>query len=612
MLSSLLTLTLALAAPAPSSAPAAPLRASTVVDDAKSIFGEPLFVNGRRVTDNQIKLWIMYGPWRSVLESYRISLIIDEEFKRRAEEFALARAAEVEKEKPFPSPEERAKFVREEQARNYAGFKEEFVATDDDVQREYDRTITEFKKKYPILDTEAEISRAYKSSEWYRFQLRQTIFFDRVFLPPNPEEWPIVTTEAVLADSGQTLVDDAKMSYDMRRKWQEEHGGDFPPEDQIYQTMMRQIVRDAMFGLIDFKTSFHGLPDTIALTADVNGDRKDDLTVTTDEVWSRIANSVAQQEIQDAKDYYIALFATEDRMKKDGVLPTAEDRAKVLQEKMNSLQGTYLNLDILAQHTQYFPSTETYLEYECLLGGLRKLEKPQLDPGPAGDINPALRAHYEKAVKIMGLGQVDAEVILVSAFDIPNFKWKPDGWAWAKKRGEELVARARANDEAWARQQKEAAEAQAQGKEYKPENPAMEPYRFWSDLVNDHSEFWDPPQPTQGKPGSEYAMKKKGRFGLCYRHDFEGKISENKYRHWVTGFSVCDHMFFDQPEGSVAGPFKSILGYYVTRVNKRTPPSRTLNLSDQRHVDLLVDDYLKYRFVDYTREAVAQADIKGR
>ena len=26
---------------------------------------------------------------------------------------------------------------------------------DDDVQREYDRTVTDFKKKYPILDTEA-------------------------------------------------------------------------------------------------------------------------------------------------------------------------------------------------------------------------------------------------------------------------------------------------------------------------------------------------------------------------------------------------------------------------------------------------------------------------
>lgn len=612
MLSALLTLSLAFATPAPAQPWTEQQGPSAVADDGKSIFGAPLYVNGRRITDNQIKLWIIYGPWRSVLEANRINLIIDEEFKRRAEELAAARAAEVEKEKPFKSPEEKAAFLKEEQARQYAVLKEEFVATDDDVQREYDRTITDFKKKYPILDTEAEISRAYKSSDWYKFQLRQTIFFDRVFLPPNPEEWPIVTTEAVMADSGQTLVDDAKQSFEMRRKWQEEHGGDFPPEDQIYSTMMRQIVRDAMFGLIDFKTSFGGLPDSLALTGDVNGDRKPDLTVATEDVWKQIASSVTPQEIQEAKDYYVALYATEDRLKKDGVLPTPEERAKVLQEKMKSLEGTYLNLDILAQHTQYFPSTETFLEYECLLAGFKNLMKPQLDPGPAGDINPTLRAHYEKAVKIMGLGQVDPEVILVAAFDIPKYKWKPDGWNWAKKKAEELIAAAKANDEAWAKQQKEAAEAQAQGKEYKPERPAMEPYRFWSDLTNDNSEFWDPPQPQQGKPYSEYSMKKKGRFGPRYRHDLEGAMGENKYKHWVNGFSVTDYLFFEQPENTVAGPFKTQLGYYVTRVNKRTPPSRTLNLSDPRHVELLKDDFLKYELVKYTADAVKQADIKGR
>lgn len=615
----MLSLVLALSLSLPASAPAAwtaqdggAAGPSAVADDGKSIFGAPLYVNGRRITDNEIKQWIIYGPCRAVLESYRINLIIDEEFKRRADEMANQRAAEVEKEKPFKSADEKKAFVAEETARQYAALKQDLIASDDDVQREYDRTVTDFKKKYPILDTEAEISRAYRSSDWYKFQLRQTIQFDRVFLPPNPDEWPIVTTEAVLADSGPTLVDDARQSYEMRRKWQEEHGGDFPPEDQIYSTMMRQIVRDAMYGLIDFKTSFAGLPDNVVLTGDVNADGKPELSVTTDQVWNQIAPSVTPQEIDEAKSYFIAYYATLDRLKKDGHMPTKEMREQVLQEKLKSLEGTYLNLDILAQHTQYFPSTETFLEYECLMAGFKELMKPQLDPGPAGDINPALRAHYDKAVKIMGLGQVDPEVMLIAAFDIPKYKWKPDGWTWAKKKAEELIAKAKANDEAWAQQQKEAAEAQAQGKEYKPANPATEPYRFWTDLMNDNSEFWDPPQPQQGKPYSEYSMKKKGRFGLRYRHDLEGVLAENKYIHWVNGFSVTDYLFFEQPENSVAGPFKTKLGYYVTRVNKRTPPSRTLNLSDPRHVDLLKDDFLKYQLVQYTADAVKSADIKGR
>lgn len=597
-------------------APAAPMTQAAgpgmTSDDGKSIFGKALYVNGRRVTDNQIKLWIIYGPCRSMLESYRINLIIDEELTRHAADLADKRVAEVEKERPFTSPDEKAKFRSDEFQRQHQNLIESTNVAPEDVQKEYDRTVADFKRKYPILDSEAEISRAYRSPDWYRFQLSQTLHFDRVFLPYNPDDWPEVTTQAVLADSGPALVDDAKSSYENRRKWQEEHGGDFPPEDNIYATMMRQIVRDAMFGTIDFKTSFADLPDSIALTADTNADGRPELTVMTEEVWQRIAPSVSEQEINDAKAYYQALYATQDRLQKEGNLIDAAGRANVLKATLNSLVGTYLNVDILAQNTQYFPSTETYLEYLCLIEGLKKSIKDKLDPGPGGDLNPALREHYDRAVKIMGLGQVDAEVLLCAAFDIPKAKWKPDGWTWAKKRAEEVLAKVKANDEAWQKQLKEETEAKAAGKEYKPENPAVEPYRFWTDLMNEFSDWWDPPSPENAHPMSELAMKKKGRFGERYRHDLEGVLGETKYKHWVKGFSVTDQIFFEQPVGSVQGPFPAQLGYYVTRVNKRNPPSRTLNLADPKHVELVKDDFLKYELVRYTKEALAQAKIEER
>jgi hypothetical protein len=71
-------------------------------------------------------------------------------------------------------------------------------------------------------------------------------------------------------------------------------------------------------------------------------------------------------------------------------------------------------------------------------------------------------------------------------------------------------------------------------------------------------------------------------------------------------------MFFDQAENTVAGPFKGPLGWYITRVNRRTSPSRPLNLSEPRHMQLLRDDYLRWAFDQYTKDAVAQADVKGR
>jgi hypothetical protein len=80
------------------------------------------------------------------------------------------------------------------------------------------------------------------------------------------------------------------------------------------------------------------------------------VTVTTDEVWKRVSSSVSEQEINDAKAYCVALHATRDRLAKDGQVPTADDRRKILADIKKGLEQTYLNLDTLSMQTAYFPS----------------------------------------------------------------------------------------------------------------------------------------------------------------------------------------------------------------------------------------------------------------
>ena len=106
-------------------------------------------------------------------------------------------------------------------------------------------------------------------------------------------------------------------------------------------------------------------------------------------------------------------------------------------------------------------------------------------------------------------------------------------------------------------------------------------------------------------------MKNKGRFGPRYRNDLIGFVGETRYREFVTGFSITDFVFFDQAENTVAGPFKGPLGYYLTRVKRRTPPSRPLNLAEPKHVELLTDDWLRVAFGAYMREAVKGAKVQG-
>jgi hypothetical protein len=641
-------LTLVLAGLALSGAPAAARATQAAAQPAEtSVFGQPLFVNGKRVPDDEIKRYLIYGPGRLQLEMYRVGLIIEDEIDRRARDAAnaaiepqvgpaAASAAEQavaarEKAQPFESPEARAKALEQETAKQRAArmqdaavqaewrkvrdaqrklLAEQLVPTDDEFEAEYRRTIDEFKKNYPVLDTEAEVGRAFRTIDWYRGNLRQTMYFDRVFYPENPDDWPVTTIEAVRADSGDVLLEDAKQSYKMRKEHSDKTGEPLPKEDGIYTQMMRQIVRDAMFGTIDWKTSFDGLPPELVLTADKDFDGKPDLVVRTDELWDKIKDTVSSTEVDEAKRWYVTSWAVRDRLEKEGFLLDAAGRAKAVADLKKQFEGTYFTIDILATQTYFFPSTESFLDYHTMLEGFRKKVEPTLAAQENGDIAAPLRQHLDTANRVMGLGQVDCEVMLVSAFDIPHFKWKPDGWSWARKTADEIKAQLDANVQEYNAERAKRAQAQAEGKEYKPEKEVPEPYRFWTDMMNDHSEYWDPPAPEQGRK-SEVGMKNRGRFGLRYRNDLQGFVGETPAWQWVTGASITDYMFSEQAENTVAGPFRGPQGYYITRVQRRTPPTRPLNLGDPKHVDLLKDDYVRSAFVAYAQEARKAADVRG-
>src|SRR5690606_10980695 len=221
-----------------------------------------------------------------------------------------------------------------------------------------------------------------------------------------------------------------------------------------------------------------------------------------------------------------------------------------------------------------------------------------------GDSSPALRAHLDTANRIMGLGQPAAERMLIAASDIANFGGKTDGWTVAKQKADGIKGRPAANAAADSAERASRAQAPADGEEGAAEEETPEPFRYWTDRVNEHCEYWDPPSPEgAGKRGSDVAMKNRGRFGLRYRNDLQGFVGETPFTHWVTSASITDYVFADQAENTVAGPFRGPQGYYLTRVQRRTPPTRPLNLGDPKHVDLLKDDYVRTSFVTYAQEA---------
>lgn len=583
------------------------------VDDGKSMFGEPLFVNGKRVTDNQIKLYLIFGPGRPIFELARVSVVIEDELHRRASENAEAEIRRREAEKPFGSPETRKAAAEGEEKIQLQQLHEKYNVADSEVQKEKDRMVNDFLKNYPALDLQTETNRTFRCDDWYTKQLRQTIMFEKVFLPSDPAEWPAVTTEAVREDSGEILIEDARESYKNRKEAADKAGTDLQSDDPLYMQMMRDIVRMAIYKLIEFRTPGNGMPtDSVALWADVNGDGKPEKTFTTEELWNEIKDTISSTEIEEAKQWFVTSIATHDRLEKDGALFSPDECQKLIKSKASEFEDSIYNLESLATTTYMFPSLETYIEYYCMLEGFAKLSEPQLKPGPGGELSPTLREYFERANRCMGLGQVDVEVMLVGAFDISKFQWKKDGWGWAKKESSTLYKQIQDNLKEYNEQRAKVLEAKAKGQEYKPEKEVPEPYRFWTQLMDDHCEYWDPPAPEEpGKRMSMVGMKMKGRFGPHFRNDLISYIGETYFTEWVSGNSIVDYVFFEQAEGSVAGPFKGPQGYYITRVLRRTPPTRGLNLSEPKHLELLRDDWLRFNFNKYSREAVEQANVKG-
>jgi len=517
-----------------------------------SIFGAPLFVNEKRVSDDEIKLALIYGPCRLALDLRKTELVIEDEIARQTK----------------------------------AG-RTRAMISDAEFEAEYDYWVGEFRLSYPVLDIGSEICRTYRSVDGYRDFLRQQMLFDHVFLPEDPAQWPDTTVECIRADpaGGEALITEEKESYANRLA---QAGGDpkkLPRGDLLIRQFVRQIVREALLGRIDFRTQPDIGDPRLALWADKNGDGKPELAVSIDELWDKASDTVTETEIQEAKQWCITSRATRDRLASEGGLLSKREAKEALVDLATGLGGATITLEQIATKTYQFPSLESFSEYYTLQKGFERQTASKLADGPNGGLAPALKEHFERANKVMGLGMVDAEVLLVSAMDIPRFRWKKDGWFEARRKAQRL-------------------------REECEKDPSPE---HWSRLLDVHSEYWDPPPNERGNGGwsSDIVPKRRGRFGSRYRNDLIGCVGESAYTEWVTGECITDWIFFDQPLNSVTGPFRGPLGWYLTRVTRRTPPSRPLKLDDPEHRRLLREDYLRHAFVEYSKEAVARAKIRG-
>jgi len=299
------------------------------VRDVPAIVGAPTNVDGERVTDDRVKLALIYGLCPQKLEIEKTRLTIDYELARQAREKSEAEAVARAQQTPFATSAEREEFKEAARARIAKELATRFEVSDADCKAEFEHNSEDFTQRNPKLDLEAEILSAVRSADWYRAQrretmefdlekeirraylsldlyreqLRQTMRFDRVFLPENPAEWPSTTVNALRADreGGRGFLLEAQLTYQARLRAAEGNRGKLPREDPLFMGFRREIVRNSVLSIITIRPPADGLDTKLALWADLDGDGKPERTVTIEELWNHVRGTVIESEVEEAE-----------------------------------------------------------------------------------------------------------------------------------------------------------------------------------------------------------------------------------------------------------------------------------------------------------------------
>lgn len=545
--------------------------------DIDAILGDDLVVRGQTIPRAEIKRCVVVGSTgRSLLESAKLQVFIEEEVQRQIDEGADPKSFEISDDAVAEAIETADKMVEEE----YAG--------NDDVNKATDLF--------------------YMPPDLYQDQVRQTQLFDRIFLPDDPNEYPTTTVAALNAqaeDFVQRLVEGHAERLRLKQEKADEvetkrregneliaAAGDEPDKivvgrklldeadaaekelatmennqgQLLFRQLMRQLVITALNRSADVKTPADGLPPEVAM--EVNG-----RSIKTDDIWRSIRYKVSEDDVHDAKLWFAKTLVVRQSLEDSGNYMTDEEFAQSYFEHTEPYKDSPFSIPAVAVSFKKFPSEEAYKEHYRLTESYKQMIGAEIT-------DESLAAHNEARTKnLLGLAKVDVEMILISAYDFKKAAFKPDGWEPAKERALAVMQRLGDGDP-------------------------------WNQVLEENSEFYEPPLGKSSQTMAAQFAKNKGRFGLLNRNELMQKIGESDFSLFLHGTSLTDTIFFDLEIGVPSQPLQGPHGYYICLVKGRTGPATAISL-EGTHRSLVEQDYMSTRMNEFARQSLKEADVKG-
>jgi hypothetical protein len=430
---------------------------------------------------------------------------------------------------------------------------EDFEVKEEDVLAELEPKMAQFAAEHPGVDFWEVVRSQYGlNRETFLQQRRQSIVFDRAFFPGSPKDWPQITKEAIMS---KTQSGEGPRFLEQLEKTAEnvDEKGNPRPLPEFWLQMLRNFVQEGLTGWSDIRYASDGLPPGVVLS--VNG-----LEWSTEDAFEFVRKGLFVQDLERAMQEVVVREALRQELVKAGNYVSDEEFKRRYEEYRQPYDSTPFSVKMISTRFKGYPCLEAFRSRWRLMTSFNDMIK--------NDVNDEnLQAHADKRAGFFGDGSVNIDLIPFLARDQQTLAWQPDGMQKAKERCEAVFAA-------------------LEKKEMTFDEALTKKGEF---IVNDD---------------------KRGRLGFLPLNQVKQQLRENEFTELLDGYSVASFLFFEAEVGKTVGPIQGPDGWFIARVNSRTPARKRMDVKNERDRELVREDYLGHRFMAWANEVIARTKVE--
>lgn len=429
---------------------------------------------------------------------------------------------------------------------------EDFLVTDQEVVDQLAPMKLEFESKNPGVDFWEVVRSQYGlSKETFLEQRKEAMLFDKVFFPGSPKDWPDITKEAIKA---QTQSNEGPRFLEQLEKATESTDGSGQPRKlpEFWMQMMRNFVQKGLRSWSDIRYASHGLPPDIVLQVN-------DLKWGTEEAFDFVEKGIYVQDLERAVQEVVAREALRQELIAKGAYLDDDEFKRRYDEYREPFDSTPFTVEIIATRFKGYPCLEAFRARWRLVASFSDMIADEIN-----DEN--LQAHADEFAGFFADGQVAIDIIPFMAKSPKTGAWEPDGMDQARQRCEAMMA-------------------------------AMEKGEITFDqALQRHTEFY-------------HNDDKKGRLGLLPLNQVKQHLRESEFTQLHDGYSLAHYLFYEAPVGKTVGPLPGADGWFLARINTRTPARKKVDVKNERERGLVREDYVMHRFFAWANEVLGRVKL---